>query len=424
MKNVAIRQGIDLFPALPDTEPQYIDNIDRVALVTADYIGLKASPVVEPGDRVRLGTTVAHDRKDPDIRLCAPASGRITGIHFGPRRHLQSIEIARDGKDAEADTVAHSLRVAKEPGEIRRMLLQSGYWPALRRRPFNTMPGSKESCPLLFITATDTEPLTHRPSGTLLRHWSAFVTGIKALSKIADKTFLCVENANLELPEIDNLTPVCITGPHPAGLVGTHITALAPDASRAWHIGYQDVISFGQLCMTGQRWARREVSLTDGARGTSRLIESPFGACLTSLAPSGSRIISGSLLSGRSTSPATAFLGPFHHQISVISEPCIRPGLFARLFPKVNNPQFSFAPHEQPVCGMLPLETFNAVWPHSCPAAVLLRALVSADTELSSRLGASLLAEEDMALCSYLCPSREDYARALRNTLTAIEQGY
>jgi Na+-transporting NADH:ubiquinone oxidoreductase subunit A len=422
MKSVAIRQGRDLFPVLSETEPQAVDNLERVALVTADYIGLKASPVVQLGDRVELGSVVAHDRRDPDIRFCAPASGRISGIHFGPRRHLLSIEVERDGKDAE--TASQSLRLANEPGEVRRMLLQTGYWPALRRRPFDTMPRSKESCPLLFITATDTEPLTHRPSGTLRRHWPAFVTGIEALSKLADQTFLCVENANLELPKIDNLTPVCFTGPHPAGLVGTHITALAPNASKAWHIGYQDVIAFGQLCMTGQRWARREVSLTEGTCGTSRLIDTPFGTCLTSLTPKGRSVISGSLLSGRSTSPATAFLGPFHHQVSTIPEPCIRPGLFARLFPKVCSPQFNFAPHAQPVCGMLPLELFNPVWPHPFQAAVLLRALVSTDTELSARLGASLLAEEDMALCSYVCPSREDYARALRNTLTAIEEGF
>jgi Na+-transporting NADH:ubiquinone oxidoreductase subunit A len=45
------------------------------------------------------------------------------------------------------------------------------------------------------------------------------------------------------------------------------------------------------------------------------------------------------------------------------------------------------------------------------------------DTETASELGCLALTEEDMALCSYVCPAKLDYASALRETLREIERG-
>jgi Na+-transporting NADH:ubiquinone oxidoreductase subunit A len=73
--------------------------------------------------------------------------------------------------------------------------------------------------------------------------------------------------------------------------------------------------------------------------------------------------------------------------------------------------------------GMLAVEAFDEVWPFRVPPAPLLRALLTQDTETASHLGATMLAEEDFALCSYVCPAQQDYGTALRETLHAIEQG-
>ncbi len=52
----------------------------------------------------------------------------------------------------------------------------------------------------------------------------------------------------------------------------------------------------------------------------------------------------------------------------------------------------------------------------------LLRALISGDTEDCQMLGALELDEEDLALCTYVCPGKYDYGSILRENLTLIEK--
>ena len=50
----------------------------------------------------------------------------------------------------------------------------------------------------------------------------------------------------------------------------------------------------------------------------------------------------------------------------------------------------------------------------------LLKAIVVQDTDMAQQLGALELDEEDLALCSFVSPGKEDYAPALRRTLFEI----
>jgi Na+-transporting NADH:ubiquinone oxidoreductase subunit A len=52
----------------------------------------------------------------------------------------------------------------------------------------------------------------------------------------------------------------------------------------------------------------------------------------------------------------------------------------------------------------------------------LLRALLVRDTELAQGLGALELDAEDLALCSYVCPSKYDYGPILRENLEIIRR--
>ena len=71
---------------------------------------------------------------------------------------------------------------------------------------------------------------------------------------------------------------------------------------------------------------------------------------------------------------------------------------------------------------MMPTENFERVMPLDILPAPLLRALLVEDTEAAQQLGCLELAEEDLALCAYVCPARQDYAAALRQNLTLIEE--
>jgi Na+-transporting NADH:ubiquinone oxidoreductase subunit A len=52
----------------------------------------------------------------------------------------------------------------------------------------------------------------------------------------------------------------------------------------------------------------------------------------------------------------------------------------------------------------------------------LLKALLCGDVEAAEALGCLELAEEDLALCTYVCPSKIEYGPVLREMLDLIEK--
>jgi Na+-transporting NADH:ubiquinone oxidoreductase subunit A len=208
-----------------------------------------------------------------------------------------------------------------------------------------------------------------------------------------------------------------------------------------WHIGYQDVIAVGKLFATGRLWVSRVVALAGPAVREPRLIETRLGANLAELAAGEvqdgeNRLISGSVLGGRTASEPLAFLGRFHTQISVLREGRTRELLsFFRaggdkfsllpVFASAFTPKKKFAlttsTNGSPRA-MVPLGNYEAVMPLDILPTQLLRYLVVGDTEMAQKLGALELDEEDLALCSCVCAGKYEYGVILRDVLTHIEK--
>ena len=60
--------------------------------------------------------------------------------------------------------------------------------------------------------------------------------------------------------------------------------------------------------------------------------------------------------------------------------------------------------------------------PIDLPPTYLLKALLTSDLERAERLGCLELDEEDLALCTFVCPGKNEYGPHLRQILTAIEK--
>jgi Na+-transporting NADH:ubiquinone oxidoreductase subunit A len=56
-------------------------------------------------------------------------------------------------------------------------------------------------------------------------------------------------------------------------------------------------------------------------------------------------------------------------------------------------------------------------------AISLLKSISIGDTEKSKALGALELSEDDLALCGFVCPGKNEFGPVLREVLTAIELG-
>ena len=117
------------------------------------------------------------------------------------------------------------------------------------------------------------------------------------------------------------------TGPHPTGLVGTHIHFLDPvDAHKTvWHINYQDLLAVGKLFTSGRLHMDRVISLAGPLVKNPRLIRTRLGVNIEDLVKGElerkeCRIISGSVLSGRRAAAWANFLGRYHNQVTVLQE--------------------------------------------------------------------------------------------------------
>ena len=221
---------------------------------------------------------------------------------------------------------------------------------------------------------------------------------------------------------------VAFEGPHPAGLVGTHIHFLEPvDQHRCvWYLGYQDVIAIGRLFTTGRLWVERVVSIAGSPFSRPRLIRTRLGACIADLTRhelkySQCRLISGSWLGGRAASAAVGYLGRYHNQVCALANP--RPSRFLEwLRPRRRKLEWSTGQHGRTMA-MLPIGSFERVMPLDILPTPLLKALLIRDLDTAVKLGCLELEEEDLALCSHVCCSKQDYGVALRDCLDPPAQG-
>jgi len=440
------RRGLDIPMAGPPRADVHAKPVASVALLPGDYPGIKPVLRVEEGERVSLGQPLFEDRIDPRLRFVAPGAGLVSAIHRGAKRVLRAVVITLDGTaEVEFQPVPRERVAALARDEVRQRLLDAGLWTALRSRPYGRVPTPDAEPHALFVTAMDTSPLAADPRTMIGEYGEDFADGVVALAALLDGDVYvcCAPGTALRLPDHPRLVVAEFSGPHPAGLPGTHIHAIAPVSARrsAWYVGYQDAIAIGRLFTTGRISTERIISLAGPAATAPRLLRTRLGASIDDLVRGETvadecRVLSGSALAGRPTSDWAAFLGRYHQQITVLREGRDReflgwtmPGankfsvtrtflsgfLPKRLFPLTTNQLGS--PR-----AMIPIGSFERVMPLDLLPTQLLRAIAVGDTDTAQQLGCLELEEEDLALCSFVCPSKYDYGPLLRQALTRIEK--
>ncbi len=443
-----IRRGLDL--PISGTPVQQIESapVSRtLALVAGDYIGMKPTMLVQEGDRVLLGQPVFEDKKTPGVLYTAPASGKVQAINRGAKRSFQSLVIEVDGDES----VSMPDISGRNPNELTRqevvdLLVSTGLWPALRTRPYSKVPSPEAHPHSLFVQAIDTSPLAPDSAKVIDERAPQFERGLMLLKHLTKGALYLCTAAGVNLPgsKLPGITHAEFDGPHPAGLPGTHIHLLDPvgPGKSVWYINYQDVIAIGELGLTNRLSADRVISLAGPQVENPRLIKTRWGAslediCQGQLKPGENRIISGSVLSGRALEPKAAHLGRYHLQVSVILEGRDReflgwqkPGfdkfsvkrVYAAGF-AADGRRFSFTTNRNGSSrAMVPIGMYEQVMPLDILPTFLLRSLIIGDTDQAQALGALELDEEDLALCTFVCPGKYNYGPLLRKNLNLIEK--
>ena len=449
-----IKKGLNLpITGQPEQAVDSASPPNRVALVAADYHGLKPTMHVTAGDTVRRGQLLFEDKKVSGLRFTSPASGKVVAVNRGAKRALQSVVVELDGdeRSGKAATVRFESHTGKHPAEldgskVETLLVESGLWTALRTRPYSRVPAPGSRPRSIFVTAIDTSPLGIDPGVVLAGLGDDFERGLVALSKLTTgKVFVCkAPGTSLQMPSSASFQVEEFTGPHPAGTVGLHIHTLDPvDRHKTvWHIGHQDVVAMGKLFATGELDVTRVVALGGPVVERPRLLRTRIGASLDDLvagelAAGENRVISGSVLSGRVAMGAIhGFLGRYYNQVSALAEGRERdflgwlaPGsdkfsvlntFLGKLMPGKKFPLTTSTNGSDRA--IVPVGAYERVFPIDILPTFLMRALAVGDLERAEELGVLELDEEDVALCSFVCPGKLDYGDHLRNVLTQIEK--
>ncbi|MDX2478766.1 MAG: Na(+)-translocating NADH-quinone reductase subunit A [Desulfuromusa sp.] len=442
-----IKRGLDI-PVKGEPEQAIYDGppVNTVALLGYDYVGIKPTMTVAVGDQVKLGQALFSDKRNPSVSFTSPGAGKIVEINRGARRILQSVVIELNGDDEESfERYDEADLGTLSAQQVMDNLLASGLWTALRTRPYSLVPDPGSQPQAIFITAMDSNPLAARADVIIQDAAQDFDNGLKVIAKLTEgKLYICkYPEANIAVPQAVPFVTADFSGPHPAGLVGTHIHFLDPvnAEKEVWSLNYQDVIAIGRLFTTGRLPVERVVSLAGPVVNRPRLIRTRLGASTEDIVRDElddveCRVISGSMLSGRRAAGWASYLGRYHTQISVLKEGGERhflgwlsPGMndysasnvFVSSFFKKRKFSFTTSQHGSPRA-MIPIEPYQDVIPMDILAVPLLRALLVGDTESAQKLGCLELDEEDLSLCTFLCPSKYEYGPVLRENLTQIER--
>ncbi len=437
---IKTKKGLNLpISGNPSLDVDSSTAINSVAILGADFIGLKPTMMVEEGDVVHLGQKLFENKKNPGTYVTAPSSGVVKSINRGEKRRFLSMIIETDNS---LDPLNFDLNEYSSPIEF---MVDSGVMAYFRTRPYNRMPQPSELPSAIFVNACDTNPLSVDPYELIKYDQDLFNIGLKFIQSIdADiKTFCSYQNNNFD-KSVEGVRYNQFEGPHPAGLVGTHIHFLYPVGQNrtVWSISWQEVISLGYLLQNNNLRSDKHISIGGPNTHDPKILKVKYGSNLSEVTAGkildNSRVISGSVLNGHTGENVMNYLGSFDNQISVLPDESndilfnwAMPGsnlhsklpafISSWIKPKKYNFNVSMNGGNRAI---VPVSSYQEIMPLNILMTQLLKSLVTLDIELGEKLGVLELAPEDLALASYVCPSKYDYQSILDSNLEKMYEEF
>ncbi|MBX3462293.1 MAG: Na(+)-translocating NADH-quinone reductase subunit A [Planctomycetes bacterium] len=448
MTTHTITKGFDLrLAGRAEAKLQAAPEPRSVAVETAEFPGIKPKALVKEGDTVATGQPLFLDKLDRDLVWCAPASGRIAKVEFGERRFLLRIEIENAVAAGGKETFADLPKPAGDRAALVRAIKGAGLWPLIRQRPVGKIVRGDQVPTAIFVNGMDSAPLAADPAFAVQGRKADLQAGIGLLRQLTGgKVYLALRAAGDHQSELRDLQGVEVhdfRGPHPSGLVGTHISRIQPlkAGEVAWALRLQDLARLGEWARTGRYPALTTVALAGSAapvRGYFRVRQGAAVATLTAGKPIAGdvRVIDGNVLHGRAIA-ADGNLGYYCAGITVIPEGTGQRDLFGWALPQFGKLSFSrsvmswLAPKREYVVdtrlngGHRPIVNIGAwesVLPLDIHPSYLVRAIQANDIEEAVKLGLLEVTEEDVALCTFVDPCKIDVGRIVRQGLDLYEK--
>ena len=414
------------------------------ALCPDDFTGVTPKVVVKEQEYVMAGGPLFIDKNHPEVQFVSPVSGVVTSVERGARRKVLSITVEaaqeQDYEEFGKENVSKMDAVS-----VKAALLKSGMFAFIKQRPYDIVADPTVAPRAIFVSAFDTNPLAPDFELALKGEEANFQTGLDALAKIA-KTYLSisVNQKAVALTQAKNVTLTVFDGPHPAGNVGVQINNIAPinKGETVWTIDPQAVIFIGRLFNTGHVDLTRLVAVTGSEVKKPSYCKLKVGALLTNVfagnvsTDKNLRYISGNVLIGKQIT-ANGFLGAFHSQVTVIPEGDDVHEMLGWIMPRfdqfsTSHSYFSWLMGKKEytldarVKGgerhMIMSNEYDRVLPMDIMPEYLIKAIIAGDIDRMEALGIYEVAPEDFALCEFVCSSKMELQRIVREGLDILRR--
>jgi Na+-transporting NADH:ubiquinone oxidoreductase subunit A len=442
---IKLRKGLDInLKGKAAAEVMAVKEPGFYALCPDDFTGVTPKVVVKEQEYVMAGGPLFIDKNHPEVKFVSPVSGVVTCVERGARRKVLSITVEAA---AEQDFEEFGKKnVAQLDGAaVKEALLNAGMFAFIKQRPYDVVADPTIAPNAIFVSAFDSNPLAPDFEVALKGEEANFQTGLDALAKMA-KTYLnvSVNQKSSALTQAKNVTVTAFDGPHPAGNVGVQINHIAPinKGETVWTIDPQAVIFIGRLFNTGRVDLTRTVAITGSEVKKTAYCKLKVGALLTDVLADNVnkdkelRYISGNPLTGKQIS-ANGFLGAFHSQVTVIPEGNDVHEMLGWIMPRFN--QFSVSHSyfswlmgkkeytlDARVKGgerhMIMANEYDKVLPMDIMPEYLIKAIIAGDIDRMEQLGIYEVAPEDFALCEFVCSSKMELQRIVREGLDMLRR--
>ena len=418
--------------------------VNTFAVQPPNFRGVLPIPklMVEEGAEVKAGDVLFFDKNQPDVKYVAPVSGEIAEIRRGEKRAITEVIILADKamkyRDMPAPDLAQSDRAT-----LRAFLMESGVWPLINQRPYDVVPDASKDPRNIFVSTFDTAPLAPDLNFVVAGQEEAFQKGLDVLAKMTDgNVYLGLDARGTQAPaaaftQASGVVKKWFSGKHPVGNVGVQIHHTFPIVNDdvVWTVHVQTVITIGRLFLEGRFCADRIVAITGAEVREPRYVKTYLGANIGELLKDGLsgdavRIISGDVLSG-ARKDAKDFLNAQDDQVTVVREGDYyemfgwlipgspRPSL-SRTYPNFIFPDARFKAdtntHGEQRAFVVTGQ-YEDVLPMDIYPQQLMKSILVNDVERMEALGIKELSEEDIAICEFVCTSKQPLQQILREGL-------
>lgn len=423
--------------------------VTRFALKPQNFNGMSPIPkvVVEAGDEVKAGDVIFFDKKKPNVQYVSPVSGEIVEVKRGAKRSIAEIIILAD---KEITYLKHDIPNIESTSreDLVSFMMASGAWSLLNQRPFDVVPAEDAIPKNIFISTFSSAPLAVDMSLIAKENIEALQKAIDVLAKLTPGKVYLGLDAKVEDPKASVFNTLTgadkhwFEGKHPYGNVGVQIHHIAPivNGTTVWTLGVNEMVTLGQLFLTGEYKTPRYVAITGAGIENPVTVKTYQGANVgdlvaNNLVEGNNRIIAGDVLTGQAVT-SDDFLNFKNSQITVLPEGDYyelfgwllpinpRPSI-SRTFPAFLMPNFEFEgdtnTHGESRAFVVSGQ-YESVLPMDIYPQYLMKAIMTGDFEKMEGLGINELSEEDVALCEFVCTSKQPLQSILRDGLDMMQE--